>query len=283
MEQYKKDMDSAAFRNSTSRAVTLLGMSGSGKTTLASKLPRDRWFHYSGDYRIGTRYLDEPILDNVKKEAMKVPFLADLLRTDSIYLCHNITINNLAPVALFLGMIGDPTKGGLPVEEFKRRQALHREAEIAAMYDVRAFIKKTRDLYRYPHFINDAGGSLCELNEPEVIRQLAEDTLIVYLKPSDVLLDQIVERSLRNPKPMYYQDSFLDQVLPQYLEEEKLKSPLEIVPDKFFAWMFPELVKHRLPLYQSIADEYGIVVEADRIDSIEGEEDFIELVCEALP
>ena len=138
-------MDSAAFRNSPTRAVTLLGMSGSGKTTLASKLPRDRWFHYSGDYRIGTRYLDEPILDNVKREAMKIPFLADLLRTDSIYLCHNITISNLAPVALFLGMIGDPTKGGLPVEEFKRRQALHREAEIAAMYDVRAFIEKTRD------------------------------------------------------------------------------------------------------------------------------------------
>ena len=74
---------------------------------------------------------------------MKVPFLADLLRTDSIYLCHNITINNLAPVALFLGMIGDPAKGGLPVGEFKRRQALHLDAEIAAMYDVREFIKKT--------------------------------------------------------------------------------------------------------------------------------------------
>jgi len=257
-------------------------MSGSGKTTLASKLPKDRWFHYSGDYRIGTRYLDEPILDNVKREAMKVPFLADLLRTDSIYLCHNITINNLAPVALFLGMIGDPAKGGLPVEEFKRRQALHRQSEIAAMYDVREFIQKTRDLYGYPYFINDAGGSLCELNEPEVIRQLAQDTLIVYLKPSELLLDQIVERSLRHPKPMYYQDRFLDEVLPQYLEEKSLKSSREIVPEKFFAWMFPRLVEHRLPLYQAIADEYGVVVEADRIDSIEGEEDFIELVCEAL-
>ena len=281
--QYKKDMDSAAFRNTPDRAVTLLGMSGSGKTTLASKLPKDRWFHYSGDYRIGTRYLDEPILDNVKKEAMKVPFLADLLRTDSIYLCHNITINNLAPVALFIGMIGDPAKGGLPVEEFKRRQALHRQSEIAAMYDVREFIQKTRDLYGYPYFINDAGGSLCELNEPEVIRQLAQDTLIVYLKPSELLLDQIVERSLRHPKPMYYQDRFLDEVLPQYLEEKSLKTSREIVPAKFFAWMFPRLVEHRLPLYQAIADEYGVVVEADRIDSIEGEEEFIELVCEALP
>jgi GTPase SAR1 family protein len=275
-------MKSEEFRNSRTRAVTLLGMSGSGKTTLASKLPRNRWFHYSGDYRIGTRYLDEPILDNVKKEAMKIPFLADLLRTDSIYLCHNITISNLAPIASFLGMIGDPAKDGLLVEEFKRRQALHRDAEIAAMYDVREFILKARDTYGYPHFINDAGGSLCELNESEVIRQLAEDTLIVYLKPSDVLLDKIIERSLLHPKPMYYQDGFLDDVLPQYLEQEGLSSSLEIVPEEFFSWMFPSLVEHRLPLYKAIADTYGVVVEADRIDSIEGEEDFVELICEAL-
>ena len=150
------------------------------------------------------------------------------------------------------------------------------------MYDVREFIVRTRDTYGYPHFINDAGGSLCELNEPEVIRQLAEDTLIIYLKPSDNLLDQIVERSLRNPKPMYYQDDFLDKVLPQFLEENKLESPLEIVPDEFFAWMFPRLVEHRLPLYQEIADHHGVVVEADQIDNIEGEEDFIKLVCETL-
>ena len=275
----KKD----TFYKSPSRAVTLLGMSGSGKTTLASKLPTNRWFHYSGDYRIGTRYLDEPILDNVKKEAMKVPFLARLLRTDSIYLCHNITINNLAPIASFLGMIGDPNKDGLEVEEFKRRQVLHREAEIASMHDVRHFIKKTRDLYGYPHFINDAGGSLCELNHSAVIQRLAEDTLIVYLKPSEGLLDQIIERSLQKPKPMYYQDQFLDRVLPQYLEEEDLKSPLEIIPDRFFAWMFPKLVEHRLPLYQEIADQYGVVVEADRVDSITDEKDFIELVCDGLP
>jgi len=275
-------MNKLNFRNTKTRAVTLLGMSGAGKTTLASKLPRDRWFHYSGDYRIGTRYLDEPILDNVKKQAMRVPFLAQLLRTDSIYLCHNITINNLAPIASFLGMIGNPEKDGLEVAEFKRRQALHRAAEIASMYDVRPFIKKTRDLYGYPHFINDAGGSLCELNDSQVIRRLAEDTLIVYLRPSDTLLDQIIERSLKQPKPMYYQDEFLDDVMPEYLEEKGLKSSSEITPDHFFAWMFPKLVQHRLPLYQAIADQYGVVVEADRVDSVNNEEDFIDLVCDGL-
>jgi hypothetical protein len=214
---------------------------------------------------------------------MQIPFLADLLRTDSIYLCHNITIENLAPIATFLGMMGDPTFGGLSVKEFKRRQALHLEAEIASMYDVRDFITKAHDTYAYPHFLNDTGGSLCELNDRKVIRQLAEDSLIVYLKPSDAMLEQIIERSLREPKPMYYQDHFLDEVLPEYLRENNLSSADLIVPTKFFRWLFPRLVRHRLPLYQAISDEFGVEVQADRVDAIQSEEDFIDLVCEALP
>ena len=282
MTQHKRDMTAAEFRSAPFRAVTLLGMSGSGKTTLASKLPKNRWFHYSGDYRIGTRYLDQPILDNINNEAMKVPFLANLLRSDSISICHNITINNLAPIASYLGMIGDSAQGGLSVEEFKRRQGQHRDAEIAAMYDVRSFINKTRETYGYPNFVNDSGGSLCELEEPDVIRQLAEDTLIIYLRPSEELLDQIIERSLQNPKPMYYQEAFLDKVLPQYLSEQGLETPDQIDPSDYFRWIFPRLVEHRLPLYESIARDYGVVVQADQIDAIQGEEEFLDLVSDSL-
>jgi hypothetical protein len=49
--------------------------------------PIEKWFHYSGDYRIGTKDLGEPILDNIKQQAMEVPFLKDLLLSDSIYIC----------------------------------------------------------------------------------------------------------------------------------------------------------------------------------------------------
>ena len=147
------------------KALTLLGMSGVGKTTLANKLPKSKWFHYSGDYRIGTKYLSEPILDNIKRQAMQVGFLRDLLRNDSIYIASNITVHNLEPVATFLGKIGRPDLGGLPVAEFKKRQKLHRDAEIGAMRDVAAFIEKAQEIYGYDHFINDAGGSLCEIND----------------------------------------------------------------------------------------------------------------------
>ena len=275
-------MTGTDFWKAPRKSITLLGMSGSGKTTLASKLPKHSWFHYSGDYRLGTRYLDEPILDNVKCEAMRVPFLAELLRSDSIYLCHNITINNLTPIASFLGMIGNPDLGGLSVEEFKRRQKLHRSAEIKAMQDVSDFMLKARDTYGYPHFINDASGSLCELDEPNVLEDLASQTLIVYLKPSKEMLKKIIDRSMRNPKPMYYQNQFLDNVLFEYLKKNNMENSDNIVPDDFFRWIFPLLVDHRLPRYQHIADKYGVVLEADRIEDISGESDFIEMICGAL-
>ncbi len=111
-------------------------MSGVGKTTLAYKLPRSKWFHYSGDYRIGTKYLAEPILDNIKRQAMKVDFLRDLLRSDSIYIASNITVHNLRAGRDVPRQDRPYRPGGLPVTEFKRRQKLHRDAEIGAMRDV---------------------------------------------------------------------------------------------------------------------------------------------------
>ncbi len=103
------------------------------------------------------------------------------------------------------------------------------------MRDVRDFIAKAKEIYGYPHFINDAGGSLCELDEPGVLEQLAEDTLIVYLKPSEAMLERIIERSLADPKPMYYQSEFLDRVLPQYLLTAGSR-----VPKKSFPMIFSD-------------------------------------------
>ena len=85
------------FRKQPAHAVTIMGMSGVGKTTLAVMLQRSGWFQYSVDYRIGTRYMDEHIVDNFKRQAMKVPFLAELLKSDSIYIRSNITFDNLSP------------------------------------------------------------------------------------------------------------------------------------------------------------------------------------------
>jgi len=264
------------------KAVTLLGMSGVGKTTLANKLPKTRWFHYSGDYRIGTKYLEEPILDNIKRQAMQVDFLRDLLRSDSIYICSNITVHNLAPISTFLGKLGNTEKGGLPLEEFKERQRLHREAEIEAMKDVKDFIRKAREIYGYAHFVNDAGGSICELGDDEPIQVLADNTLILYIRADENMEETLIQRAIDDPKPLYYEESFLDARLAEYLRAESLRSVEEIDPDKFVRWIFPKLLEHRRPLYQAIADEHGYTVEARDVERVRDERDFIDLVSQVL-
>jgi shikimate kinase len=264
------------------KAVTLLGMSGVGKTTLAYKLPRSKWFHYSGDYRIGTKYLDEPIMDNIKRQAMKVDFLRDLLRSDSIYIASNITVHNLEPVATFLGKIGRTDLGGLPVHEFKKRQRLHRDAEIGAMRDVEEFIVKAQEIYGYDHFINDAGGSLVELEDERTIKTLADHTLILYLKPDAQLERDLVQRAIDDPKPLYYQEPFLDEKLAQYLAEAELESSEQVVPDEFVRWIFPALVAHRRPRYEALAQRHGYTLNARLAEAITDERDFLDCVASVL-
>jgi hypothetical protein len=264
------------------KAITLLGMSGVGKTTLAYKLPTSQWFHYSGDYRIGTKYLAEPILDNIKRQAMQVDFLRELLRSDSIYIASNVTFHNLQPVSTFLGKIGRTDLGGLPVAEFKRRQRLHRDAEIGAMRDVAEFIGKAQEIYGYDHFINDAGGSLVELQDEQTENTLAERTLILYLKPDDNLERELVRRAVTDPKPLYYNEQFLDRKLGEYLAEAELDSPDRIVPDEFVRWIFPALVAHRRPRYEALAKRHGYTLNAHLAQGVTNENDFLELVASAL-
>jgi hypothetical protein len=275
-------MNSQQFLDWESKSITLLAMSGAGKTTLANKLPKDRWFHYSADYRIGTKYLGEPILDNIKRQAMEVPFLKKLLLSDSIYIHNNITVDNLAPVSSFLGKLGNPKQGGLTLKEFKRRQSLHHQAEIEALNDVPEFIHKAEDIYGYKHFLNDAGGSACELNNPEVVESLAKNTVIIYIKIPSSLENAIIARAKNEPKPLYYREEFLDKNLADYMSIHNISSPNLIPPDDFVTWIFPKLFKSRLPRYQAIADQYGYTLDANDVAKVSNENDFIQLIADAM-
>jgi len=270
------------FRRWEHKCITLLGMSGVGKTCLANILRKHNWFHYSGDYRIGTRYLDEAILDNIKQQVMQVPFLRDLLRSDSIYIVNNITVDNLKPVSSFLGKLGNPELGGLPLPEFKHRQELHRVAEIAAMRDVPEFISKAQTIYGYKHFVNDAGGSVCELDDAETLQVLAENTVILYIKASTHDEQELIERAESDPKPLYYREAFLDQQLEIYMRDNGLPYVAMIDPDAFVRWMFPRLFYSRIPRYEAIAEQYGYTITTEELYQVKDESDFLALVETAL-
>lgn len=270
------------FRDWENKSITLLGMSGVGKTYLANILRKDHWFHYSGDYRIGTRYLDEAILDHIKQQAMQVSFLRDLLRSDSIYICNNLTVDHLKPVSSFLGKLGNPERGGLPLKEFKRRQELHKMAEIAAMKDVTEFIRKARDIYGYNNFINDAGGSVCELDDEEVYRVLDENTLILYIKATERNIEELIRRAETDPKPLYYREDFLKEQLDIYLGNNQYSYVAQIDPDDFVCWIFPRLLNSRLPRYETIADKYGYTVSSDEFAQVTDETSFLTLIETAI-
>lgn len=271
------------FRAWKNKSVTLLGMSGVGKTHLSMLLRAHNWFHYSGDYRIGTRYLDEPIMDLIKQQAMQTPFLRELLRRDWIQIRNNIKVNDLGPVLSFVGKLGNPELGGVPLDEFSRRQALYRDAEIAAMRDVPEFIRKAHDIYGYDNFVNDVGGSLCELDEPSVIDLLVEYSLILYIRVTEKAEEEaLIRRAQSSPKPLYYRPEFLAEQLQQYLGECGLEYAAQLDPDEFCSWVFPRLFHSRVPRYEAIARPHGYTVTSHEVAAVRDEQDFLDLLENAI-
>jgi hypothetical protein len=91
-----------------------------------------------------------------------------------------------------------------------------------------------------------------------------------------------VRRAVSDPKPLYYNEKFLDTKLAEYVAEAELEGPDHIVPDEFVRWIFPALVAHRRPKYEAMADRYGYTVNARLAEAIRNETDFLELVASAL-
>ncbi|MEQ9636026.1 MAG: ATPase [Devosia marina] len=275
------------FVKAPRRAVTVFGMAGVGKTRLSNMLRANHWFHYSADYRIGTRYMGEFIVDNFKREAMKVPFLAQLLRTDSIYISSNITFNNLDPLSTYLGTPGNVDQGGLPLAEYQRRQEQHRVAEIAALCDVPYFIDRAKALYGYDDFIADTGGSLIEVvdpNDPEdpVIKTLAAHTALIFIRGTGKDATELVRRFKKSPKPMYYRPEFLVEKWAEYKLINGILNDDDVDPAGFGAWGFEALLHDRLPRYEALADNFGYVIEASDLATARDGDEFVDLIAAAI-
>jgi len=275
------------FVDAPRHAVTVFGMAGVGKTRLSALLRKSRWFHYSVDYRIGTRHMGEFIVDNFKREAMKVPFLGDLLRSDSIYISSNITFDNLDPLSSYLGTPGDPKRGGLPFEEYQRRQEQHRVAEISALCDVPHFIERAQQLYGYVDFIADTGGSLIEVIEPDnrsdrVLETLTGHTALLYIRGTGHDAEELIARYKKNPKPMYYRPAFLQQKWDEFKRLNKVRSDDDVDPARFGAWGFEALLHDRLPRYQALADNFGYTIDAAELATVRDGTDFLALMGKAI-
>ncbi|MCF6303011.1 MAG: ATPase [Devosiaceae bacterium] len=276
-----------AFVGSTSYAVTAFGMSGVGKTRASAMLRADNWFHYSIDYRIGTRYMGEFIVDNLKHEAMKVPFLNALLHSDSIDISSNLRFENLEPLSAYLGSPGNAAQGGLSLKEYQKRQEQHRIAEISAMLDVPYFITRAKKLYNYDNFIADTGGSLIEIVDPasdndQVINVLCASTALLYIRGTDSDAQALIDRYKASPKPMYYRPELLIQKWAEFKKINHIERDEDVSPAEFGAWGFEAILNDRLPRYQALADRFGYTIDGSELSTARDSKDFLELMRKAV-
>jgi hypothetical protein len=276
----------AEYLASNAKRVLLFGMSGLGKTTLAGMLRTQAdWFHYSVDYRIGTRYMGEFISDNFKREAMKVPLLRELMLSDSVYIASNITFDNLAPLSTYLGKPGDAAKGGLPFGEYQRRQDQHRAAEVSALLDTARFIERAQNIYGYQNFVCDTSGSICEVvdgSDPQdsTMAAMAENMLLVWIKGSDDHRAELARRFDRAPKPMYYRPEFLMQVWGEFLAQTGASAD-SADPDAFLRFGYARLLDARQPRYQAMA-RWGVTVTADHVAAAKTPAAFDAMIASAI-
>lgn len=272
------------WRDAGRKRVMLFGMSGLGKTHIATMLRgAGTWFHYSVDYRIGTRYLGELIGDDYKRLAMQVPLLRALLMTDSVRITSNIRFDNLAPLSCWLGKPGDPAQGGLAFADYMARQDQHRTAEIQSLTDAIRFMQRAEDIYGYPHFVCDTSGSICEVVAPDdphdpLMTTLATHLLPVWIEGSEAHTAELVRRFDRAPKPMYYHPDFLHAAWADYGRAH----PGPVDPDAFIRWTYARALAHRQPRYAAMARHHGVTVSADEVARLRRPADFVELIASAI-
>ncbi len=240
------------FLNWDNKVITLMGMSGVGKSYVAAQLAEWGWFNYSCDHLIGTKYL-------------------------SAYVDGAVSADNILNLSEFVGQIGGLEKGGVGLDEFARRQKMYYDAEVSVLRDMPVSVDAAPR-----KFVNDSSGSMCEVEDEDVLRAVGEKSLLIYLKVGQEDHAEILERAIKYPKPLYFPPAFFADRLAKFQSKFDITDIEEIDPYVFLSWVFPHLFESRLPKYQALADEHGVTISVGAFSKIKSEEEFIAVVAEAL-
>jgi hypothetical protein len=117
-------------------------------------------------------------------------------------------------------------------------------------------------------------------NDP-ILKTLANNTLLVWLKGDEAHTDELIRRFDRAPKPMSYQAAFLDRVWTEYLTLFKM-TPEQVDPDEFIRWTYAQALAHRQPRYEAMARNWGITLTMEEVATVKSAEDFGMLIAKSL-
>lgn len=248
------------FKDIENKVITLMGMSGVGKTYLSTMLRDDGWHHYSCDYEIGTTYLGQEISDTLNEPNKVMP-------------------EDLSQLSRYVGRLG---KGGLSLEEFKRRQKQYYEAECASLKQLKSVVSQAHQ-EGFTNVVNDSTGSLCEIDDDVLLDSIDENSLIVYIKANTEQEKEVLKRAQEYPKPLFFSPERFDFWLEEYMSDKGIAKTEEINPDDFARWVFPRLFENRLPKYQRIADKYGVSIPSEAFKNVQSAEAFLSVIVAHLP
>lgn len=226
--------------------VALMGLSGVGKTRATNKLREVR-----GE-RIKTYSVDEAIWTG--RSALREDF--ERWAGEVNRYIGNVAANSLAVTADYLGMLGDPAQGGLPESEFRRRQALHAEAERSAVLQVNNVVKRPGD------WVIDLSGSFCEVVQPwqpddQVLRAIERHCRSLLIEATPEHLVKLYKKQQSNPKPLYYRPEFLDKHIPDMLDFYNVGNVEALAPSAVSDFLYPKLMQERMARYAAIVGGMG--------------------------
>ncbi len=250
----KMKLSKQEFLDKPLQAVTLIGMSGAGKTHISSQLAQWGWTNYSGDFVIGDRYM------------------RDILGAES-----GFSTDDISGLSKYLGKVGNPDLGGLPLAEFQKRQKEYYNAECYSLTDMKDALAESD-----APFVHDSTGSLCEVTDEALLKHIGEQTLFVYLKTDAAAEKQVLKRAYEYPKPLFFPPMFLLAIIDEYLALNGLCHAQEMVPDDFSRWVFPKLFAARKPKYQRLADLYGVSIPAGAFHDLKSADEFVSIIAEYL-
>ena len=110
---------------------------------------------------------------------------------------------------------------------------------------------------------------------------LADVVLPVWIEGSDAHTEELVRRFDRDPKPMCYNEDFLNEAWSEYTQETGLGEQ-DVDPDTFIRWAYARALSHRQPRYRAMAERWGVTLAADDVAGVRSEDDMVTLVAEAL-
>ena len=239
----------------------IVGMSGIGKSWLARQLDATGYWRYiSVDAKIQSQYLAEEIFSKFHEEVTAGPMISRLYTLGTLRLDLEHHHETLAPLTAWLGMPGDSNFGGIPFDEYKKRQNAHFTAE-------RKVIEELLSMENNGHpLLVDTSGSFCEvisIDDP-IFASLQKKFRIISLRESDAAVKMLINRFCAHPKPIYYPHDLLQQFWQNFLSTRQLNEH-NVVPNEFATWAYEKLIVNRRKKYAAIAEKSNLCIDADSL------------------